>query len=157
MNIPENAVLLRIFIGESDKFRGRPLDEAIVLQARERHLAGATVLRGPIGFGGASRLHTAKILRLSTDLPMVTEIVDSEDKIEDFLPILDGMMESGLVTLEKVKVQRYRHLTQRWPAPCQPTVRTSLPLRGGAPALCLTLALLPPEGVIRSHASCQSR
>jgi PII-like signaling protein len=109
MNIPENAVLLRIFIGESDKFHGRPLYEAIVLQARERHLAGATVLRGPMGFGRASRLHTAKILRLSMDLPMVIEIVDSEDKIEGFLPILDGMMKGGLVTLEKIKVLRYRH------------------------------------------------
>jgi PII-like signaling protein len=107
MDIPQNAVLLRIFIGENDKFHGRPLYEAIVLKAREVHLAGATVLRGPMGFGRASRLHTAKILRLSMDPPMVIEIVDSEDKIDAFLPILDGMMQSGLVTLEKIKVLRY--------------------------------------------------
>jgi uncharacterized protein len=109
MDIPQNAVLLRIFIGENDKFKGRPLYEAIVLKAREMHLAGATVLRGPMGFGRASRLHTAKILRLSMDLPMVIEIVDSEDKIDGFLPTLDGMMQSGLVTLEKIKVLRYNH------------------------------------------------
>ena len=109
MDIPQNAVLLRIFIGENDKFHGRPLYEAIVLKAREMHLAGATVLRGPMGFGRASRLHTSKILRLSMDLPMVIEIVDSEDKIDGFLPTLDGMMQSGLVTLEKIKVLRYRH------------------------------------------------
>ena len=109
MDIPQNAVLLRIFIGENDKFHGRPLYEAIVLKAREMHLAGATVLRGPMGFGRASRLHTAKILRLSVDLPMVVEIVDSEHKIDGFLPTLDGMMQSGLVTLEKIKVLRYRH------------------------------------------------
>jgi PII-like signaling protein len=107
MDIPQDAVLLRMFIGEDDKFRGRPLYEAIVLKAREMHLAGATVLRGPIGFGRSSRLHTAKILRLSEDLPLVIEIVDSEEKIQNFLPVLDGMMESGLVTLEKAKVLRY--------------------------------------------------
>ena len=109
MDIPQNAVLLRIFIGENDKFHGRPLYEAIVLKAREMHLAGATVLRGPMGFGRASRIHTSKILRLSMDLPTVIEIVDSEDKIDGFLPTLDGMMQSGLVTLEKIKVLRYRH------------------------------------------------
>ena len=86
MDVPQDAVLLRIFIGEDDRFRGRPLYEAIVLQAREMHLAGATVLRGPMGFGRSSRLHTAKILRLSEDLPVVIEIVDSEKKIQDFLP-----------------------------------------------------------------------
>ncbi len=107
MQIPENAVLLRIFIGEDDKHDGRPLFEAIVLRAREAHLAGATMLRGPMGFGQSSRLHTAKILRLSEDLPVVIEIVDSEQKIDEFLPILDGMMGSGLVTLEKVKILRY--------------------------------------------------
>jgi PII-like signaling protein len=107
MEIPQDAMLLRIFIGEDDKFRGRPLYEAIVLQAREMHLAGATVLRGPMGFGRSSRLHTAKILRLSEDLPLVIEIVDSEEKIQGFLPILDGMMQGGLVTLEKAKVLRY--------------------------------------------------
>ncbi len=109
MDIPQDAMLLRIFIGENDKFHGRPLYEAIVLQAREMHLAGATVLRGPMGFGRSSRLHTAKILRLSADLPLVIEIVDSEEKIQNFLPVLDGMMESGLVTLEKAKVLRYNH------------------------------------------------
>lgn len=107
MQIPKDAVLLRIFVGEDDKHQGRPLYEAIVLKARELHLAGATVLRGPMGFGHSSRLHTAKILRLSEDLPLVIEIVDSEDKITPFLSVLDGMMGSGLVTLEKVKVLRY--------------------------------------------------
>ncbi len=107
MQIPRQALLLRIFIGEDDKCDGRPLYEAIVLKAREAHLAGATVLRGPMGFGHSSRLHTAKILRLSTDLPLVIEIVDSEEKINAFLPVLDGLMGSGLVTLEKVQVLQY--------------------------------------------------
>jgi len=107
MQIPQQAVLLRIFLGENDRFAGSPLYEAIVLKAREMHLAGATVLRGPMGFGKSSRLHTAKILRLSEDLPLVIEIVDSEEKINEFLPVLDGMMASGLVTLEKVQVLRY--------------------------------------------------
>ncbi len=107
MRIPQDAVLLRIFLGEDDRFEGQPLHQAIVLEARKRHLAGATVLRGPTGFGRSSRLHTAKILRLSEDLPVVIEIVDSEDKIEAFLPVLEAMMQSGLVTLEKVKVLRY--------------------------------------------------
>lgn len=108
MQIPIDAVLLRIFIGESDKWQHRPLYEAIVLKAREMHLAGATVLRGPMGFGKASRLHTAKILRLSMDLPLVIEIVDSEEKINSFLPVLDEMVGGGLVTSEKVKVLHYR-------------------------------------------------
>lgn len=108
MNIPRDAVLLRVFLGESDRWHYRPLYEAIVLKAREMHLAGATVLRGPMGFGKSSRLHTAKILRLSMDLPLVIEIVDSEDKIKGFLPVLDEMMKGGLVTLEKVKVIDYR-------------------------------------------------
>jgi hypothetical protein len=107
MQIPKQAVLLRIFIGEDDKDDGRPLYEAIVLKAREMHLAGATVLRGPMGFGHSSRLHTTKILRLSEDLPLVIEIVDGEDKINAFLPVLDGMMASGLVTIEKVQVLQY--------------------------------------------------
>ncbi len=107
MQVPKDAVLLRVFIGENDKHDGRPLYEAIVLHTRAAHLAGATVLRGPMGFGHSSRLHTAKILRLSEDLPLVIEIVDSEDKINAFLPTLDTMMGSGLVTLEKVKVLRY--------------------------------------------------
>ena len=109
MQIAKQALLLRIFIGEDDKFGGSPLYEAIVLKARELHLAGATVLRGPMGFGASSRLHTTKILRLSEDLPLVIEIVDSEDKINGFLPTLDNMMASGsgLITLEKVQVLQY--------------------------------------------------
>src|SRR5881296_3796355 len=108
MEIPQDAVLLRIFLGESDRWHHQPLYEAIVLKAREMHLAGATVLRGPMGFGKSSRLHTAKILRLSMDLPVVIEIVDAEDKVQAFLPALDEMMKGGLVTLEKVKVIHYR-------------------------------------------------
>jgi uncharacterized protein len=108
MNLPEDAVLLRIFVGESDRHDHRPLYEAIVVKAREVGLAGATVLRGPMGFGKSSHLHTAKILRLSMDLPMVIEIVDTEEKINAFLPTLDAMMGGGLVTLEKAKVIRYR-------------------------------------------------
>jgi PII-like signaling protein len=107
MQIPKQAVLLRIFIGEDDRFEGTPLHEAIVVKAREQHLAGATVLRGPMGYGKSSRLHTTKILRLSEDLPLVIEIVDSEDNINRFLPLLDGMMDSGLITLEKVQVLQY--------------------------------------------------
>ena len=108
MQIPEDAVLLRIFIGESDRWEHKPLYEAIVMRAREQGLAGATVLRGPMGYGKTSRLHTAKILNLSTDLPLVIEIVDSEASINAFLPILDKMITGGLVTLEKVKVLHYR-------------------------------------------------
>ena len=107
MPIPRDALLLRIFVGEDDRYDHRPLYEAIVLKAREHHIAGATVLRGPMGFGHSSRIHTTKILRLSEDLPLVIEIVDSEEKINAFLPVLDGMMGSGLVTLEKVRVLRY--------------------------------------------------
>src|SRR3989475_9380873 len=108
MQIPHEAVLLRVFLGESDRYEHKPLYEAIVLKAREQHLAGATVLRGPMGFGKSSRLHTAKILRLSMDLPLVIEIVDSEEKIRAFLPTLDEMIGGGLVTMEKVKVVHYR-------------------------------------------------
>ena len=108
MHIPQDAVLLRIFIGESDRYEHRPLYEAIVLRARELHLAGATVLRGPMGFGKSSHLHTAKILRLSMDLPIVIEIVDSAEKVNAFLPVLDKMMGGGLVTLERAKVIQYR-------------------------------------------------
>jgi PII-like signaling protein len=108
MHLPHDAMLLRIFLGESDRWEHKPLYEAIVLKAREMHLAGATVLRGPMGFGKASRLHTAKILRLSLDLPMVIEIVDEEEKIQSFLPVLDQMMGGGLVTRAKVKVIDYR-------------------------------------------------
>ena len=108
MELPRDSVLLRIFIGESDRHGGHPLHEAIVLKARELHLAGATVLRGAMGFGKSSRLHTTKILRLSVDLPLVIEIVDSEDKIAAFLPVLEGMMGGGMVTLENVHVIHYR-------------------------------------------------
>jgi PII-like signaling protein len=113
MHLPEDAVLLRIFIGESDRWNHRPLYEAIVMKARELHLAGATVLRGPMGFGKSSRLHTAKVLRLSMDLPLVIEIVDTEEKINALLPALEEMIGGGLVTLEKVKVIHYRHQTER--------------------------------------------
>jgi uncharacterized protein len=107
MQIPRDAVLLRVFFGEDDKSGGLPLYEAIVLKAREMHLAGATVLRGSVGFGHSSHIHTTKILRLSQDLPIVVEIVDSQEKIDRFLPVLDGMMSSGLITLEKVQVLQY--------------------------------------------------
>ena len=107
MQMPKQAMLLRIFTGENAKFDGRPLYEAIVKKAREMQLAGATVLRGPMGFGQSSLIHTDKILRLSMDLPLVIEIVDSEEKINGFLPVLDGMMDSGLVTLEKLQVLQY--------------------------------------------------
>ena len=107
MNVPKDAMLLRIFFGEQDRFENTPLYEAIVLKAREMHLAGATVLRGPMGFGHSSRLHTAKVMRLSFDLPIVIEIVDTEAKINEFLPTLDRMMASGLITLEKVQVLQY--------------------------------------------------
>jgi PII-like signaling protein len=109
MNVPEQGVLLRIFIGESDKEPGRdrPLYEAIVRRAREAHLAGATVLRGPMGFGRHSRVHTAKLLELSTDLPIVIEIVDSEEKVNAFLPTVDELVTEGLVTLEAVRIVRY--------------------------------------------------
>ena len=108
MQIPTDAVRLRIFLGESDRWEHKPLYEALVLAARAAQLAGATVLRGPMGFGKSSHLHTAKILRLSIDLPLVIEIVDSEEKINAFLPTLDKMMGGGLVTLEKVRVLHYR-------------------------------------------------
>jgi len=108
MHLPHEAMLLRIFIGESDRWHHKPLYEAIVLKAREMQMAGATVLRGPMGFGKSSRLNTAKILRLSMDLPLVIEIVDAEEKLNSFLPVLDEMMTRGLVTLEKVRVIDYR-------------------------------------------------
>lgn len=108
MQIPNEATLLRIFIGESDRWEHQPLYEALVLKAREAHLAGATVLRGPMGFGKSSRLHTAKILRLSMDLPIIIEIVDSEENISAFLPVLETMIGGGLVTMEKVRVLHYR-------------------------------------------------
>jgi hypothetical protein len=109
MKLPIDSFLLRIFLGESDRHDGNPLYETIVLKAREAGLAGATVLRGAMSFGASSRLHTSKILRLSADLPLVIEIVDTEEKINAFLPTLDRMMGGGLVTLEKVRVIHYRH------------------------------------------------
>src|SRR5213076_2726641 len=108
MHLPHDAMLLRIFIGESDRWHHRPLYEAIVEKARELHMAGATVLRGVMSFGANSRLHTTKILRLSEDLPMVIEILDKKDRIDAFLPVLDEMVKEGLVTLEPIRVIHYR-------------------------------------------------
>ena len=116
MTVPCDAMLLRVFIGQDARFHHRPLYEAIVLKAREVHLAGATVLRGPMGFGQSTRLHTTKILRLSENLPLVIEIVDTEDKIKAFLPILDSMMPGGLFTLEKVQVLLYGEDVKHAPA-----------------------------------------
>jgi PII-like signaling protein len=107
MELEERALLLRIYIGESDRFDHHPLYEAVVLKAREQGLAGATVLRGPMGFGHSSRLHTAKVLRLSEDLPMIVEIIDCEEKITAFLPLLGDMVKGGLISLEQVRVLHY--------------------------------------------------
>lgn len=107
MKSGERGELLRIFIGESDRYQGRPLYAAIVEKAREAHLAGATVLRGPMGFGKNSRLRTSKLLELSTDLPILIEIIDTEDRIRAFLPVVDEMVQDGLVTLEAVEVVKY--------------------------------------------------
>jgi PII-like signaling protein len=109
MHLPSEGELLRIFIGSSDQYNSRPLHEVIVEEARKRGMAGATVLRGTLGFGAHSRIHTAKILRLSEDLPMVIEIVDSPERIEAFIPHLDTWMDEGMVTVEKVRVITYRH------------------------------------------------
>ena len=109
MNLPEEGMLLRIFIGESDHYQGKALYEQIVLKARELHLAGATVTRGIMGFGANSRMHTAKLLRLSEDLPVVIELVDTEENLHKLLPFLDDVVEEGLITLEKVRVIKYRH------------------------------------------------
>ena len=108
MKIPEDGALLRIFLGESDRWHGKPAYEAIVLAGREAHLAGATVFHGVMGFGAKSRLHTAKILRLSEDLPVLIEIVDSMEKIEAFLPQIDQIVRDGLITIEPVRVIKYR-------------------------------------------------
>src|SRR2546428_12699472 len=108
MMLPEDGHLLRIFVGESDRHDGSPLYEWIVRKAREQGLAGATVLRGGEGVGAHSRLHTAKIPRLSEDLPLIIEIVDTQDKIERFLPIVDAAIPEGLATLEKVQIRLYR-------------------------------------------------
>jgi hypothetical protein len=109
MKMPEEGVLLRIFIGESDREKGRdrPLYEGLVLRAREAHLAGATVLKGPMGFGRHSRMHTSKLLELSADLPIVIEIVDAEEKIRSFMPVVDELVTEGLVTLEAVRIIKY--------------------------------------------------
>jgi len=109
MKLPSEASLLRIFIGESDKFEGRLLYEIIVEEARKRGIAGATVLRGILGFGANSRIHTSKVLRLSEGLPVIIEIVDTDEKIKEFIPQLDSMINEGLVTMEKIKVITYRH------------------------------------------------
>ena len=109
MKLPEEGMLLRIFFGESDKHHGKPLYELIVMKARELGLAGATVLRGIMGFGADSRMHTAKILRLSEDLPVVIEIVDTEENLNKLLPFLDEAVQEGLITMEKVRVIKYRH------------------------------------------------
>ncbi len=109
MKIPEDGVLLRIFIGESDRYKGRPLYEAIVEEARRLNMAGATVFKGIMGFGAHSRMHSAKILRLSEDLPILVEIVDAREKIDLLLPFLDEHVTEGLITMEKAKVIKYRH------------------------------------------------
>jgi uncharacterized protein len=109
MKLPEEGMLLRIFIGESDNYQGKALYEQIVLKAREKNLAGATVTRGIMGFGADSRMHTAKLLRLSEDLPVVIELVDTEENLNKLLPFLDEVVEEGLITLEKVRVIKYRH------------------------------------------------
>src|SRR3990170_1160105 len=114
MKLPSEAELLRVFIGESDRHEGRPLYQVIVEVARKRGMAGATVLRGTLGFGVHSRLHAAKVLRLSEDLPMVVEIVDRPERIEEFLPELDAMVGEGLITLEKVRIIAYRHKKNNW-------------------------------------------
>ena len=109
MNLPEEGMLLRIFIGESDSYKGKVLYEQIVIKARELNLAGATVIRGIMGFGADSRMHSAKILRLSEDLPVVIELVDTEENLNKILPFLDETVQEGLITLEKVRVIKYRH------------------------------------------------
>ncbi len=109
MNLPEEGMLLRIFIGESDTYKGKTLYEQIVIKARELNLAGATVIRGIMGFGAHSRIHTAKLLALSEDMPVVVEIVDTEEKLNSLLPFLDEIMKDGMITVEKAKVIRYRH------------------------------------------------
>jgi PII-like signaling protein len=112
MKLPEDALLLRIFIGESDHYKGKPLYEQIVLKARELNLAGATVLRGVMGFGADSRIHTTKLLELSLDMPMVIEVVDTEENINKLMPFVDETVTEGLVTLEKMRVIKYRHSKQ---------------------------------------------
>ncbi|MEX1117732.1 MAG: DUF190 domain-containing protein [Terrimicrobiaceae bacterium] len=108
MTLPKDAMRLRIHIGESDRWNHQPLYEALTLKARELGLAGATVLRSPMGFGASSKVHTAKILQLSSDLPVIIEVVDTEEKLNSFLSVLEDMLDGGLVTLEKVQVIHYR-------------------------------------------------
>lgn len=112
MKLPQEGQLLRIFIGESNRHDGRPLYESIVLKARALNLAGATVLRGIMGYGANSRLHTAKILRLSEDMPIVVEVVDTQKNIEKLLPFLDEVVGEGLITIENIRVIKYRHQSQ---------------------------------------------
>jgi len=109
MKLPDDGELLRIFIGETDKYKGKPLYEAIVIKARELNLAGATVFRGIMGYGATSRIHSIKLLRLSEDLPVLIEIVDTQDNINKLLPFLDETVKEGLITMEKVRVIKYRH------------------------------------------------
>lgn len=109
MKIPENGILLRVFIGESDRYDGKPLYEYIVMLARKNNIAGATVLRGIMGYGAASRVHSTKVLRLSEDLPIIIEIVDGEEKIQEFIPLLDDLVKEGLITIEKANIIKYRH------------------------------------------------
>ena len=109
MKLPEEGFLLRVFIGETDSYNGRALYEQIVLKARELNLAGATVIRGIMGYGANSRIHTAKLLRLSEDLPVVVEIVDTEENLNKIIPFLDEAVQEGLITQEKVRIIKYRH------------------------------------------------
>lgn len=109
MKLPETGILLRIFIGESDSYKGQTLFEAIVVKARELHLAGATVIRGIMGFGASSRIHSTKLLTLSEDLPIIIEIVDTEDKIDQLMPFLDEVVKEGLITKERVNIIKYLH------------------------------------------------
>lgn len=109
MKLAENSMLLRIFIGESDRYKGKPLYEAITQRARELHIAGVTVIRGILGYGADSRMHKAKLLDLSEDLPIIIEIVDSQENIDKILPFLDETVTEGLITLEEIKVIKYRH------------------------------------------------
>ena len=109
MRLPEEGMLLRIFVGETDRVHGKSLYEQIVLKARKLGLAGATVIRGTMGFGASSRVHSAKILRLSEDLPIVVEIVDTEDNLNKLMPFIDENVTEGLVTMENIKVIKYRH------------------------------------------------
>ncbi|MBN2039209.1 MAG: DUF190 domain-containing protein [Spirochaetes bacterium] len=109
MKLPEQAYMLRIFIGENDHYKNKPLYEQIVLKARELNLAGATVLRGILGFGASSKIHSSKILTISEDMPVVIEIVDTEENINRLMPFIDETVEEGLVTMEKMKIIKYRH------------------------------------------------